>query len=123
MVVSVLRKLDQVPLQVLIEATIAEVTLNETLRYGVQWFFRQGDSSVTLTTATSGAVAPAFPGFSYFLDGGSVKAVLDALETVTDLNIISSPQVAGIVVNYLPKISGILWLVEFPFLDKLIQKR
>ena len=92
MVVSVLRKLDQVPLQVLIEATIAEVTLNETLRYGVQWFFRQGNSELALSSGTTSSILPAFPGFSYFLTGPDVKAVFDALETVTDLNIISSPQ-------------------------------
>ena len=38
-----LEKLDVLPLQVLIEATIAEVTLNDELRYGVEWFFRSGD--------------------------------------------------------------------------------
>ncbi len=92
MVVSVLRKLDQVPLQVLIEATIAEVTLNETLRYGVQWFLRQGNSELTLSSGTTSSILPTFPGFSYFLTGPDVKAVFDALETVTDLNIISSPQ-------------------------------
>jgi general secretion pathway protein D len=92
MVASVLRKLDRVPMQVLIEATIAEVTLTDSLRYGLQWFFRSGESSLTLATAATGAVAPSFPGFSYFLDGADVKAVLDALETVTDLNVISSPQ-------------------------------
>ncbi len=96
MVVSVLRKLDQVPLQVLIEATIAEVTLNETLRYGVQWFFKYGDSELGLnsvaTATAASAIAPTLPGFSYFLTGTNVKAVFDALESVTDLNIISSPQ-------------------------------
>ncbi|MCZ6742280.1 MAG: type II secretion system secretin GspD [Alphaproteobacteria bacterium] len=92
MVVSVLRKLDQVPLQVLIEATIAEVTLNETLRYGVQWFLRQGNSELTLSSGTTSSILPTFPGFSYFLTGPDVKAIFDALETVTDLNIISSPQ-------------------------------
>ncbi len=96
MVVSVLRKLDQVPLQVLIEATIAEVTLNETLRYGVQWFFRSGNSELGLnsvsTATTASGILPAIPGFSYFLTGPDVKAIFDALETVTDLNIISSPQ-------------------------------
>ena len=96
MVVSVLRKLDQVPLQVLIEATIAEVTLNETLRYGVQWFFKYGNSGLGLnsvaTATAASAIAPTLPGFSYFLTGPNVKAVFDALETVTDLKIISSPQ-------------------------------
>lgn len=92
MVVSVLHKLDQVPLQVLIEATIAEVTLTDSLRYGLQWFFRSGQSGLTLSDASSGAVAPSFPGFAYFLNGSNVKAVLDALETVTHLKVISSPQ-------------------------------
>ena len=35
-------RLDVVPLQVLIEATIAEVTLNNQLQYGLQWFFNSG---------------------------------------------------------------------------------
>ncbi|MDX1483416.1 MAG: type II secretion system secretin GspD [Alphaproteobacteria bacterium] len=97
MVLSVLRKLDQIPLQVLIEATIAEVTLNETLRYGVQWFFRSGDSSAFLTRAgdvgsLSDPSFAAFSGFTYFLNNANVKVILDALESVTDLNVISSPQ-------------------------------
>ena len=92
MVRSVLERLDTVPLQVLIEATIAEVTLNESLRYGLQWFFRSGESSLTLSGGETGTIAPTFPGFSYFLNGADVKIILDALESVTDLNIISSPQ-------------------------------
>ena len=43
MVEQAIRELDVVPLQVLIEATIAEVTLNDALRYGVQWFLDSGD--------------------------------------------------------------------------------
>jgi len=41
MVEAAIRKLDIVPLQVLVEATIAEVQLTDDLRYGVQWFFKQ----------------------------------------------------------------------------------
>jgi general secretion pathway protein D len=92
MVLSVLRKLDQIPLQVLIEATIAEVTLNETLRYGVQWFFRQGNSSFTFNSGSTSPIATTIPGFSYFLKAPDVTAIFDALESVTDLNVISSPQ-------------------------------
>ena len=33
-------RLDTLPLQVMIEATIAEVTLSDQLRYGVEWFFQ-----------------------------------------------------------------------------------
>ena len=87
-----LKKLDIVPLQVLIEATIAEVTLNDELRYGLQWFFDGGDNEFTFSTAVSGAVDPLFPGFSYIFENSDIRVVLDALDEVTDVNVISSPQ-------------------------------
>ena len=95
MVKAALEKLDIVPLQVLIEATIAEVTLNDELKYGLQHFFRPGGgTTVTLSEVATGAVAQIFPGFSVFstIAGGDVQLVLNALETVTDVKIISSPQ-------------------------------
>lgn len=95
MVKAALEKLDIVPLQVLIEATIAEVTLNETLKYGLQHFFRPGGgTTITLSELATGAVASTFPGFSVFtaIAGGDVRLVLDALEKVTDVKVISSPQ-------------------------------
>src|SRR5262245_8232921 len=39
-IMGVLRRIDRAPLQVMINATIAEVTLNDTLRYGVQVFLK-----------------------------------------------------------------------------------
>lgn len=42
MVIAAISKLDIVPLQVLIEATIAEVTLTDKMRFGLQWFSRVG---------------------------------------------------------------------------------
>jgi len=93
MVEAALNKLDIVPLQVLIEATIAEVSLNNELRYGVQWFFKEGKSSITLSDFNTGAVAGLFPGFSYLLaSGDDVRVALNALESVTDVKVISSPQ-------------------------------
>ena len=86
-----LRQLDIVPLEVLIEATIAEVTLNEQLRYGLQWFFKFGTNSFTL--ADSGVPVSQFPGFSYLATSGAdIRVVLNALDAVTDLNVVSSPQ-------------------------------
>ena len=94
MVGEALRKLDIMPLQVLIEATIAEVTLNDELRYGLQWFFKAGgNSEFTLSEAVGGTAAQLFPGFSYvFQTGGDVRVVLNALDSITDVNVISSPQ-------------------------------
>ncbi|MCH8103180.1 MAG: type II secretion system secretin GspD [Chloroflexi bacterium] len=94
MVEATLRKLDIMPLQVLIEVTIAEVTLNDDLRYGLQWFFKAGGGNeLTLSEAAAGNAAQIFPGFSYlFQVGGDVRLVLNALESITDVNVISSPQ-------------------------------
>jgi general secretion pathway protein D len=94
-ITAALAKLDIVPLQVLIEATIAEVTLNDELRYGVQWFIRDLEGvDLTLSEVAEGVVAQAFPGFSaIFSSGGDPRVVLNALASVTDVNVISSPQI------------------------------
>jgi general secretion pathway protein D len=89
---AALDRLDVEPLQVLIEATIAEVSLNDKLKYGVQWFFQQGDHSVTWTDVASGVPAAMFPGFNYVFAGANARAVISALDEVTHVNVISSPQ-------------------------------
>lgn len=94
LVQSAFSRLDIIPLQVLIEATIAEVILNKELRYGLEWFFRTGSSSFTLSSVAAGAVAPTFPGFNYVLATEDVRVVLNALEQVTDVRVISSPSLA-----------------------------
>ena len=92
MILGTLRELDTIPLQTLIEATIAEVRLNDNLEYGLQWFFRAGDSQFRFTDASTGAVGPSAPGFSYFLSGTDVQVALSALAEITDVKVISSPQ-------------------------------
>ena len=92
MVEAAIKRLDIVPLQVLIEVTIAEVTLNDDLKYGIEWFFRSGSASFTLTDGVDSTIDQLFPGFSFFLNTAGADVVLNALETVTDINVISSPQ-------------------------------
>jgi len=87
-----MQRLDVVPLQVLIEATIAEVTLNNQLQYGLQWFFNSGDSSFAFSTLASGAVSSVFPGFNYVLNATSAKVVLSALTQITQVKVVSSPE-------------------------------
>ena len=89
---SAVKKLDILPLQVLIEATVAEVTLNKDLQYGIQWFLKSGKSAFTLSSLADGSVAPMFPGFNYLLSAHNANAVLNALSTVTHINVISAPQ-------------------------------
>jgi general secretion pathway protein D len=82
---------DVMPTQVQIEVTIAEVTLNDQLKFGVRWFLQNNGSSVTFTDAISGSVRSVFPGFSYALSLANVTAAINALNQVTDVNVISSP--------------------------------
>jgi general secretion pathway protein D len=89
---AALRELDKQPLQVLLEATIAEVSLTNELSYGVQWFFGSGESGVTLSEFGDGSVGQLFPGFSGLLSRGDVRVVLNALDSVSEVNVVSSPQ-------------------------------
>lgn len=88
-----LRKLDVLPLQVLIEAMITEVTLNDSLRYGVEWYFKTGHSNFTLTSGKTQAPVQGLPGFSYLLSqGNGIQAVVNALDEVTRVDVVSSPR-------------------------------
>lgn len=89
---AALDELDRQPLQVLLEATIAEVTLRDELSYGMQWFFGSDDVDIRLSEFADGTVGQFFPGFSGLLSRGDVRAVLNALDSVSEVNVISSPQ-------------------------------
>lgn len=88
-----MKRLDVVPLQVFIEATIAEVTLNDDLRYGLQWFFRSGNNEFLLTNLRVPAISAVFPGFSYLFQTGDTQVLLDALREITDVKVLSAPQI------------------------------
>lgn len=89
---AAIRELDVQPVQVLLEATIAEVTLKDELSYGVQWFFQNGSDNITLSELASGAVEQTFPGFSGIFSTNDKRVVFDALDSVSDVRIVSSPQ-------------------------------
>ena len=93
---NALRQLDTQPLQVLIEATIAEVTLNDQLQYGLQWFFNSGNFRALLSRTAAGRCAPALPGFAAIFNTADARVILSALEAVTDVRVISSPQVLAL---------------------------
>jgi general secretion pathway protein D len=78
---------------VLIEASLAEVTLTDELRYGVQWSYQTGEGPVVLSGSGSGGVSQQFPGFSYLFNSRTdIRAALNALESVTKVRVISSPK-------------------------------
>jgi general secretion pathway protein D len=97
LVEEALKRLDVIPLQVMIEATIAEVTLNDELRYGVQYFLREGNARFNLfdvaPPAGTTGITPTLPGFALVLGRTSPFAIISALSSVTHVNVVSTPQV------------------------------
>lgn len=84
-------RLDVTPNQVVLEATIAEVTLGDDLSYGLTWFFQSGEFQGGFSDVSSGAVATQFPGFSLLFSGQDGRAALSAVAGVTDVKILSAP--------------------------------
>lgn len=88
---GLLQQIDSSPQQVMLEATIAEVTLNDELSLGVRWFFENGRFDFAFSDAASGSAGGSFPGFSaVFRKNGDAMAI-NALAGVTEVKIISSP--------------------------------
>src|SRR5438105_2980240 len=123
LVEQALRKLDVPSRQVMIEVTIAEVTLNDTLNFGVEWVFKGGAPSgrgsggffapsgstpfnpaVPIPTTAAGAAASAglaiAQGFNYIINNsnfpGGVQAVLNLLDTYGNTRVISNPHLAAL---------------------------
>jgi general secretion pathway protein D len=106
-----IRQIDRPQRQIAIEATIAEVTLNDQLNYGVQFFLASQKGSVvnTVAAAPGGAntvdppsnavnaaagalLGRALPGFNLLIGSeNSPRVVLDALHSVTDVKVLSNP--------------------------------
>ncbi len=89
---AALRKLDIAPRQVLIEAAITEVSLNDDLRYGVQWNYLSGSNQVGYSEGTTAVPTQTYPGFSYFYGGNSITATLNALQERTNVKVVSAPK-------------------------------
>jgi general secretion pathway protein D len=85
-----LTQLDRPKLQVAIDVTIAEVTLNDLLDYGVQFFLDKG--ALINVSQTSLPITPTLPGFNVVLGNAlSPRVVINALHEYTDVKILSNP--------------------------------
>ena len=92
----ILKKLDVIATQVLIEASIVEVTLNDDLQYGLEWTFRNGiGNNYQGEGALNISGAEALSGFSYTVtnSAGDFRAVVNALADKSLINVISTPSV------------------------------
>jgi len=107
------RKLDTVPLQVHIEARLLDVSLNNNLRFGVQWYFENaldnlvlpdgsdgdddddggtgGSLKAAIRGDTFGQILPS--GISWVFAGRRAGALVDLLQSEGDVNVLSAPSV------------------------------
>ncbi|TAL51342.1 MAG: type II secretion system protein GspD, partial [Methylovulum sp.] len=102
-ILPVIKQLDLLPLQVLIDATIVSVSLTDELQYGIAWYLKKEASAVgsglggaaVLGTMGQKAVAAtsavATGGLSALYNSGSINALLSAQATNNKVNVISSP--------------------------------
>ncbi len=98
-IVVALEQLDVVATQVIIEASILEVSLTNDMKYGVEWTFNNslnnGREGVGVLATAAGGPAAAATGFSYSISDamGNIDAVINALAEKSLINVISTPSV------------------------------
>lgn len=99
---GMLHKIDIIPLQVLIEATIAEVDLNDQLQYGTQFFLKTNHVAETLGPNSLNSNLPAIPPLGglnypstspYFVLSKAPQFALALLGEVTKVKVLSAPEI------------------------------
>ncbi len=93
---QILTKLDVLPTQVMLEAVIAEVTLNDELKFGLRWYFENNGMKLSLSDVASGFTGAAFPGFAWSYATDNIQVTLNALSSITDVNVISAPTIMAL---------------------------
>jgi general secretion pathway protein D len=94
-ILRLLQSLDTPPRQVLIEATIAELTLTDELKYGVEWFIKNsmsGGASTLGTLGNFGVRTIAGLSYSFLSETGNLQVLISALASANKANILSTPR-------------------------------
>jgi general secretion pathway protein D len=90
---AAIRRLDVAPRQVLIEATIAEVSLSDNLNYGVRWFLEREGWELGVNAPVPSSASGDGLAFAFFDADSSVKAFFDVLQANSSVKFLSTPQV------------------------------
>ena len=99
MIEKAVSNLDVAAPQVLIEASILEVALNDRLEFGVQGFLNafSGEADIGFWETVSSNLATPVPGFNFiYSNASSSQAVVRALKSITDVRLLSSPSLVTI---------------------------
>lgn len=89
-IMPLIRRLDVMPKQIALEVMIAEVTLTDRFRQGVEFALSRGD----YTLRTTGALgADEFGGLSYILTGGNGSLTMNLFQSDSLVNVLSRPSI------------------------------
>jgi len=89
---KMLKKLDTLPKQILIEVTIAEITLRDSMQFGLEWFLKTRGSNYGLTLSALGAGSSGISGI-LTATSGDFGLNFNALQTNKYVNVLSNPKV------------------------------
>lgn len=107
-ILETLKKVDIIPRQVMIEVLIAEISLNDELKFGLEWSLKaQGDkgfinmtgafvpTSSSSSSTTAGSTSTPAAGFTFLgIDStGLIRGYLQALATQGKTNVLASPHI------------------------------
>jgi general secretion pathway protein D len=98
---TTINQLDAVPLQVMVNAVIAQITLTNATRFGVDWSrIANSTAAGPISTDTSTTFVPNLGGLMFtkgFLDGSArVEATLEAIAVNNDVRLLARPSVTVI---------------------------
>src|SRR5262245_32877414 len=94
-----IQTLDTRPPQVLLEVTVAEITLGKKDEFGIDWAVVGGDAQVTLNNPARVDSTSIFSGFVtrlVTLDRANVRAVLRALSEKFNVKVLSTPEILAV---------------------------
>lgn len=96
---QIISQLDKIPEQVMIETLIVEASLDNSTKLGVEWKFTQENAfnqrGVTGTAETRfpGPTNQVQEGFRYTLTGGNWDVILNALQSDSKFQVLSTPRI------------------------------
>jgi len=83
-----IKRLDILPKQIMLEVMIAEVTLTDEFKQGVEFAFQNGNYGLSTAGAFMG---DGFGGLSYLLQGDNGNIAINLLQTNSLVNVLSKP--------------------------------
>ncbi len=103
-ILSILKQIDTVPSQVLIEVMIADITLTDDLSYGLEWYMQDkvGDMKIKplhgtdSSMGTLGGLGLGSGGFLGVINGAKFNVVLNAFAKNKQINILSTPRIIAL---------------------------